>query len=109
MFGNNCSYNNFYTGTSGITKKDYIRYIVLEDGCAYNNFYSTLTTSAASYLQRIRIKGLEFTTPTNTQITLSETNTNYEWLICYTSSGVPKQYCPSEEINKLLPLIYAGL
>ena len=95
-FGNNCKYNNFYAGTSGTTKKDYIRYIVLEDGCMYNNFYSTLTTSYTSYLQRIRIKGLEHTTPTNTQISLSATSTKYEWLICYTSSGTLKQYCPND-------------
>ncbi|HPQ79100.1 MAG TPA: hypothetical protein PLG47_01445 [Candidatus Dojkabacteria bacterium] len=95
-FGNNCSYNNFYTGTSGTTKKNYIQYIVLEDGCSYNNFYSELTTSSSSYLQRIRIKGLQNTTATDTQITLSATNTNYEWLICYTSSAVLKQYCPND-------------
>ena len=111
-FGNYCQNNNFYTGTSGTTKKDYIRYIVLEDGCSYNNFYSELTTSDSSYLQRIRIKGLENSTPTDTQITLPTTNTKYEWLICYTSDGTLKQYCPGdiyEELNKLLPLIYAGL
>ena len=94
-FGNGCSYNNFYTGTSGTTQKNYIRYIVLEDGCAYNNFYSSLTTSSSLYLQRIRIKGLQNTTATTTQITLSATNTKYEWLICYTSSSVSKQYCPN--------------
>ena len=93
-FGNNCEYNNFYTGTSGTTKKDYIRYIVLEDGCKYNNFYSDLTTSYNNYLQRIRIKGLDHATATDTQITLSETGTKYEWLICYTSTGELKQYCP---------------
>ena len=109
MFGTSCQYNNFYTGTSGTTKKNYIRYIVLENGCRYNNFYSSITTSSSSYLQRIRVKGLEHATPTNIQITLSETNTKYEWLVCYTSGGVLKQYCPDEEINKLLPLIYAGL
>ena len=95
-FGNNCSYNNFYAGTSGTTKKDYIKYTILEDGCRYNNFYSTLTTSYSSPLQRIRIKGLQFATPTDTQITLSEVNTKYEWLICYTSSAVLKQYCPND-------------
>lgn len=95
-FGNNCGKNNFYAGTSGTTKKDYIRYLVLEDGCRYNNFYSTLTTSSSSFLQRIRIKGLGFSTSTDTQITLSEVNTNYEWLICYTSTGVLKQYCPND-------------
>ena len=93
-FGDSCSSNNFYTGTSGTTKKDYIRYIVLEEGCRNNNFYSTLITSDADYLQRIRIKGLDNTTPTNVQITLSEANTKYEWLICYTSDGTLKQYCP---------------
>ena len=111
-FGDSCKSNNFYTGTTGATKKDYLKYIVLEDGCSYNNFYSELTTSNSSYLQRIRIKGLEHTTATNTQITLPATNTKYEWLICYTSDGTLKQYCPCdspEEINKLLPLIYAGL
>ena len=108
-FGDSCKSNNFYTGTSGATKKNYLRYIVLEDGCSYNNFYSELTTNNSSYLQRIRIKGLEHTTATNTQILLPATNTNYEWIICYTSGGVLKQYCPNEEINNLLPLIYAGL
>ena len=93
-FGDGCGFNNFYAGTSGTTKKDYIRYVVLEGGCRYNNFYSSITTSSINLLQRIRIKGLEFTTPTNTQITLSEVNTKYEWLVCYTSGGVLKQYCP---------------
>ena len=93
-FGNYCTSNNFYVGTSGTIKKDYIRYIVLEDGCQYNNFYSTLTTSNNNYLQRIRIKGLDNDTPTDTIITLSEVNTNYEWVICYTSGGTLKQYCP---------------
>ena len=93
-FGNECYSNNFYTGTSGATKKDYIRYIVLEDGCSKNNFYSTLTTSSSSYLQRIRIKGLENDTPTNIQITLSEVNTKYEWVVAKNSSSVIKQYCP---------------
>jgi len=95
-FGNGCSFNNFYIGTSGTTKKDYIRYIVLEDGCRYNNFYSTLTTSGTSFLQRIRIKGLENTTTTDIQITLSEVNTKYEWVVCYTSGNVLKQYCPDD-------------
>ncbi|OQA47234.1 MAG: hypothetical protein BWY47_01473 [Bacteroidetes bacterium ADurb.Bin302] len=93
-FGNNCQYNNFYHGSSGTTKKDYIRYIVLEDGCINNNFYSEVTTDIDNYLQRIRIKGLENNTPTNIQITLSEVDTNYEWVICYTSGGTLKQYCP---------------
>ena len=62
----------------------------------YNNFYSSITTGSSSYLQRIRIKGLEFNTAKNTQITLSALNTKYEWLICYTSSGVLKQYCPND-------------
>ena len=108
-FGNKCSYNNFYAGLSGTTKKDYIKYLVLEDGCRNNNFYSTLTTRSNSFLQRIRIKGLEHTTATNIQITLPTTNNNYEWVICRMSDGTLKQYCPDEEINKLLPLIYAGL
>ena len=95
-FGNSCIYNNFYTGESGTTKKDYIRYIVLEDGCCYNNFYSSPTTSYSSYLQRIRIKGLEHTTQTDVQIELPSTNTNYEWVICYTSDGTLKQYCPDD-------------
>ena len=95
-FGDNCSYNNFYTGTSGTTKKDYISYIVLEDGVSRNNFYSTLTTSGRSFLKRIRIKGLEHTTQTNIQITLSGVNTKYEWVICYTSDGELKQYCPDD-------------
>ena len=93
-FGNYCYSNNFYHGTSGTTEKDYIRYVVLEDGCRYNNFSSTLTTNDTSYLQRIRIRGLNHTTPTDTQIELSDVNTNYEWVICYTSGGVLKQYCP---------------
>ncbi len=111
-FGSSCYSNNFYAGTSGATKKNYIRHIVLEDGCTYNNFYSTLTTSPYSYLQRIRIKGLEHTTQTDTQITLPTTNSKYEWLIYYTTDGTLKQHSPdyiTEEINKLLPLIYAGL
>ena len=95
-FGNNCQYNNFYAGTSGTTKKDYIRYIVLEDGCQNNNFYSTLTTSFNNNLQRIRIKGLQNTIATDTQITLAATKTKYEWLICYTSGNVLKQYCPND-------------
>jgi hypothetical protein len=93
-FGNECGSNNFYVGTSGTTKKDYIRYIVLEDGCRFNNFYSALTTNGTSFLQRIRIKGLDNTTPTDIQITLSAVNTKYEWVICYTSGGTLKQYCP---------------
>lgn len=91
-FGDGCSYNNFYTGVSGNIKKNYIQFIVLEDGCTYNNFYSELTTSPYSYLQRIRIKGLNYNTLTDTQITLPATNTNYEWLIYYTSSGELKQH-----------------
>ena len=111
-FGNECSYNNFYSGASGATKKDYIRYIVLEDGCKRNNFYSSIITDDSNYLQRIRIKGLEHNIPTNIQITLPTTNNNYEWVICYASDGILKQYYSgdiTEEINKLLPLIYAGL
>ena len=94
-FGNSCYYNNFYAGNAvdaGTTKKDFIKYIVLEDGCRHNNFYSTLTTSSTNYLQRIRIKGLQNTSATNIPITLSETNTKYEWIIYYTSSGVLKQH-----------------
>ena len=94
---------------AGTTKKDFIKYIVLEDGCRYNNFYSSIITDGNNFLQRIRIKGLEHTTATNTQITLPTTNTNYDWVICRMSDGTLKQYCPDEEINKLLPLIYAGL
>ena len=60
----------------------------------YNNFYSALATSGTSYLQRIRIKGLDFNTPTDTQISLSATNTKYEWLIYYTTDGVLKQLSP---------------
>ena len=95
-FGEGCHSNNFYAGISGTTKKDFIRYIVLEDGCRYNNFYSSIITDTDNYLQRIRIRGLGDTesTPLVTQISLSETNTNYEWLICYTSGGTLKQYCP---------------
>ena len=103
-FGNYCQFNNFYDGTTGTTKKDYIRYIVLEDGCRYNNFYSNVITNGTSYLQRIRIKGLENTTATTTQITLSETNTKYEWVVAKNSSEVVKQYCPEDRLtntNKL--------
>ena len=50
-------------------------------------------------MQRIRIKGLENTTPTNIQITLPSTGTNYEWVICHTSGGVLKQYCPDDLTN----------
>ena len=98
-FGNNCAYNNFYVGTSGTTKKDYIRFIVLEDRCGNNNFYSTLTTSGTSFLQRIRIKGLEHTTQTNIPITLSAVNTKYEWVIAKNSSGIIEQYCPDDFID----------
>src|SRR5574344_284607 len=92
-FGDWCESNNFYHGVSGTTPKNYIRYVVLEDGVRNNKFYSELTTSGTSYLQRIRIKGLENTTATNTTITLSVPNTKYEWVICYTSEDVLKQYC----------------
>ena len=78
---------------------DYIRYIILEDGCNRNNFYSTLITNSSSFLQRIRIKGLQNTTPTDTQISLSALNTNYEWVIAKNSSGDLKQYC----LEDLLP------
>jgi hypothetical protein len=98
-FGNNCFSNNFYDGLSGTTKKNYMRYIVLESGVYNNNFYSNLTTSTVFYLQRIKISGLENTTPTNTTITLPATNAKYEWLICYTSDGVLKQYCPNDLTN----------
>lgn len=98
-FSYNCYSNNFYDGLSGTTKKNYIRYIVLEGYVCNNNFYSNLTTSASDYLQRIRIKGLENATPTDTIITLPTTNTKYEWLICYTSGGVLKQYCPNDLTN----------
>ncbi len=98
-FGNYCWSNNFYHGTSGTTKKDYIRYTVLEDGVRNNNFYSDVETSGESYLQRIRIKGLVNATTTDTIITLPDTNTKYEWLICYTSGGVLKQYCPNDLTN----------
>ena len=94
-FGNNSGSNNFYVGTSSSTPKNYIRYIVLEDGVRYNNFYLTATTSSSYYLQSIRIKGLDNGTPTDTIITLPA-NTKYEWLICYTSGNVLKQYCPDD-------------
>ena len=97
-FGNGCWYNKFYTDESRTTKKDYIRYIVLENRCFKNNFYSTLATNSTSYLQRIRIKGLEHTEPTPVQITLSETNTEYEWVVCYTSDGELRQYCPDDRL-----------
>ena len=97
-FGNYCYSNNFYADASGTTIKNYIKYIVLEDGCRYNNFYSALTTSNNNYLQRIRIKGLEHTTPTTTQILLPTTNTNYDWLICRTSDEAIKQYCPDDRL-----------
>ena len=93
-FGNNCYYNKFYHGPSGTTLKNFIRYVVLEDGVRYNNFYSTLTTISDNYLQRIRIKGLDNTTPLSTIINLSTANTNYEWVIAKNLSGVIKQYCP---------------
>ena len=96
MFSNSCDNNRFYTGTSGTTKKDFIRYIVLEDGCRNNNFYSILTTSNNNYLQRIRIKGLGDDDQTNIQITLSTVNTKYEWVIAKNSSNVIKQYCPED-------------
>ena len=83
---------------------NFIRYITLEDGVRNNNFYSTIDTSGTSYLQRIRIKGLEHTTQTNTTISLSATNTKYEWLICYTSGNVLKQYCP-DDIAQTIPKI----
>ena len=94
-FGINCQYNNFYHGTSGRTPKDYIRFIVLEEGCTYNNFYLPTTTSSLSWLQRIRIKGLEHTEATSTIITLP-TSTKYEWVICYASDDALKQYCPDD-------------
>ena len=51
-------------GLSGTTTlKNYIRYIVLEDGCRNNNFYSNVTTSI-SYLTKNKNKGLENTTLT---------------------------------------------
>ena len=98
-FGNTCRSNKFYAGTSGTTKKDFIKYLVLEDGCSYNNFYSSIITDGSNFLQRIRIKGLEHPTPTNTQIDLSTVNTNYEWVICRTSDGTLKQYCPANSID----------
>ena len=103
-FGNNCRFNRFYVSTANYTKKDYIRYIVLEDGCTNNNFFSSIITDSNNYLQKIRIKGLENTTTTNTQILLSEVNTNYEWVVAKNSSEVVKQYCPEDRLtntNKL--------
>ena len=93
-FGNECRSNKFYDGTIGsTTPKNYIRYIVLENGVRFNNFYSNVTTNGSSWLQRIRIKGLENVIPTSTIITLSAVNTKYEWVVCYTSGNVLKQYC----------------
>ena len=95
-FGDGCQSNNFYHGTIGsTTPKNYIKYIVLENGVSYNNFYSDLTTSSSSYLQRIRIKGLENNTPTDTQINTTANN-KFEWVVCYTSGGTLKQYCPND-------------
>ena len=37
-FGISCTSNKFYTGISGTTTKEYIRYIVLENSCRNNNF-----------------------------------------------------------------------
>jgi len=108
-FGNYCSFNNFYIGTSGTTKKNYIRYIVLENGCINNNFYSTLTTSDNNYLQRIRIKGLNHTTTKDTQIELSDVNTNYEWVIAKNSSGIIEQYCPEDHLTNATNILYADL
>jgi hypothetical protein len=97
-FGNNCYENSFYTGTSGTIKKDYIRYIVLEDGCKNNNFYSNVTTSNNNFLQRIRIKGLDNATQTDIQITLPTTGAEYEWVIAKNSSGIIEQYCPEDHL-----------
>lgn len=40
-------------------KKDYIRYMFLGKWVNRRIIYSTLTTSGLSYLQRIKIKGLD--------------------------------------------------
>ena len=91
-----CCDNNFYAGTSGTTKKDYIRFMVLEDYIAYNNFYFPPTTSSSAYLLNIRIRGINHSEPTPVQITLSETNTDYNWVVARDSSGIIKQYCPED-------------
>ena len=93
-FGNGCTSNNFYHGLSGTTPKNYIRYIVLEDGVQNNNFYSNVVTGTGAFLQRIRISGLENDGTTKTTITLPSTNTNYDWVVAKNSSGIVQQYCP---------------
>ena len=78
--------------------------MVLEDGVSRNNFYSTLTTSYSSQLQRIRIKGLENTTQTNTQINTT-TNNKFEWVVAKDSSGVVQQYCPENLVDAVISII----
>ena len=66
-FGNSCNYNtfgesvqNFITGnatgaTTSAQTKDYIQYLIVENGVQYVNAYCTGTTSSSNYCQNIKI------------------------------------------------------
>ena len=113
-FGNNCYYNTFGSyikesqfgdgvqyfsiANANITTKptssqlkNYIRWLIVENGVRYVNPYVTASTSSSSYCQNVRIcQGCSGTSSTMKSFLIKNVNASKQIIVCPNSSGTIK-------------------
>ena len=111
-FGNNCYHNTFGSyikesqfgdgvqyfsiATTNITTepkslKNYIRWLIVENGVRYVNAYVTGSTSSSSYCQNVRIcQGCSGTSSSRKSFLINNPNSSIQLIACYNSSGTFK-------------------
>ena len=114
-FGNYCHHNTFgndldesqfgdgvqyfgITNRPGLTvkptatnMKNYIKWLIVENGVRYVNAYVTSTTSSSSYCQNVRIcQGCSGTSNNYKSFSIDNVNKSSQLIVCYNSSGTLK-------------------
>ena len=85
-FGNNCDKNTFGNGCNNIrVQKDYVHFIIVENGNKYIDITSTQTTSAANILRNFTIS--QGVNNTSTRKTISHNSVNDTFKTTYQNSN----------------------
>ena len=71
--------------------KNYIRWLIVENGVRYANPYVTNSTSSSSYCQNVRIcQGCSGTSSTRKPFQIDNVNASKQIIVCPNSSGTIK-------------------
>ena len=113
-FGTNCNRNTFganleesqfgdsvqyfgitnralYIKPTSTSIKNYIKWLIVENGVKYVNAYVTSTTSNTSYCQNVRIcQGCSGTSSKYKSFSIDNVNKSSQLIVCYNSSGTLK-------------------